>query len=53
MNDQPSAYLAAPPEAMAQLLDHVNSEFGSMTGYVKSIGIETDVIESLSVSLLQ
>ena len=53
MNDQPSAYLAAPPEAMARLLNHVNSEFGSMTGYVKSIGIEADVIERLSGSLLQ
>jgi hypothetical protein len=53
MNDQPSAYLAAPPEAMARLLDHVNSEFGSMTGYVRSIGIETEVIETLAESLLQ
>jgi protein-tyrosine phosphatase len=53
MNDQPSAYLAAPPEAMARLLDHVNSEFGSMTGYVRSIGIETEVMETLAESLLQ
>jgi hypothetical protein len=38
---------------MARLLDHVNSEFGSMTGYVRSIGIETEVIETLAESLLQ
>lgn len=52
MSDQPSAYLAAPPEAMARLLDHVNLEYGSMTGYVKSIGVETDHIEALSRSVL-
>jgi protein-tyrosine phosphatase len=52
MNDQPSAYLAAPPEAMDRLLTHVNSEYGSMTGYVKSIGIDSDVIEALASVLL-
>lgn len=52
MNDQPSAYLAAPPDAMIRLLSHVNAEYGSMTGYVKSLGIETEVIESLATSLL-
>ena len=52
MNDQPSAYLAAPPEAMDRLLAHVNSEYGSMTGYVKSIGIDADVIEALASVLL-
>ena len=52
MNDQPSAYLAAPPEAMARLLAHVNAEYGSMTGYVNSIGIDTDVIDALAESLL-
>ena len=52
MNDQPSAYLAAPPEAMDRLLTHVNSEYGSMTGYVKSIGIDADVIEALTSVLL-
>jgi protein-tyrosine phosphatase len=52
MNDQPSAYLAAPPEAMDRLLAHVNSEYGSMTGYVKSIGIDSDVIEALASVLL-
>ncbi len=53
MSDQPSAYLAAPPEAMARLLEHVNDRFGSMTGYVQSIGIDSDVIEALAESLLQ
>jgi len=52
MNDQPSAYLAAPPEAMGRLLAHVNAEYGSMTGYVNSIGIDADVIDALAESLL-
>ncbi len=52
MNDQPSAYLAAPPEAMARLLTHVNGEYGSMTGYVKSIGVDSDSIDALAESLL-
>ena len=52
MNDQPSAYLAAPPEAMARLLTHVNAEYGSMTGYVKSIGVDSDSIDALAESLL-
>ncbi len=52
MNEQPSAYLAAPPEAMARLLDHVNAEFGSMTGYARSIGIDDDAIDALAASLL-
>ena len=52
MNEQPSAYMAAPPEAMKRLLAHVNAEYGSMTGYVNSIGISTDVIDSLAASLL-
>ena len=53
MNEQPSAYLAAPPEAMARLLEHVNTEYGSMTGYVRSIGVDTDAIEALASSLLE
>ena len=52
MNEQPSAYLAAPPEAMARLLDHVNAEFGSMTGYARSIGIDDDAIDALAAGLL-
>jgi protein-tyrosine phosphatase len=52
MNDQPSAYLAAPREAMAMFLAHVNSTYGSMTHYVNHIGIESDVIDSLQANLL-
>ncbi|MEX1218466.1 MAG: tyrosine-protein phosphatase [Acidimicrobiales bacterium] len=52
MNNQPSAYLAAPPEAMTRLLVHVNAEYGSMSGYMRSIGINNDAVESMAHSLL-
>lgn len=52
MNDQPSAYLAAPPEAMITFLAHVNAEYGSMIGYVRSIGVDVDVVDSLNANLL-
>jgi protein-tyrosine phosphatase len=53
MNEQPSAYLAAPPEAMRRFLAHVRDEFGSMPGYVRSIGIELETVEALNSALLQ
>ncbi len=52
MNEQPSAYLAAPPEAMMMFLGHVHREFGSVLGYVRSIGVDGDVVEALNVNLL-
>jgi len=52
MNEQPSAYLMAPPAAMAMFLAHVRAEHGSMVGYVRSIGVELDVVESLHATLL-
>lgn len=53
MNEQPSAYLAAPPEAMRRFLAHVRDEFGSMSGYVGGIGIGADTIETLDAALLE
>jgi protein-tyrosine phosphatase len=52
MNDQPSQYLMAPPEAMARFLGHVRTEHGSMATYVRSIGVESDVVEQLRRTLL-
>ena len=53
MNEQPSAYLAAPPMAMTSFLAHVRTEFGSMSGYVRSIGVEFETVEALNANLLQ
>lgn len=52
MNEQPSAYLAAPPAAMERLLAHVHSTYGSWNGYVRSIGVGDEVVDALRVNLL-
>lgn len=52
MNEQPSAYLAAPPAAMRTFLDHVDAEFGSVAGYVRTLGLDDDLIDSLRATLL-
>lgn len=52
MNDQPSAYLAAPPAAMERLLAHVHATYGSWPAYVRSIGIDDDVVAALRANLL-
>ncbi|MCU0311935.1 MAG: tyrosine-protein phosphatase [Acidimicrobiales bacterium] len=52
MNDQPSAYLAAPPGAMRRLLDHLRTEHGSVRGYADAIGVGDEVVDGLRASLL-
>ena len=52
MDEQPSAYMATPPEAMARFLAHVVAEHGSMVGYVRHIGVELEVVEALHANLL-
>lgn len=52
MNDQPSAYLAAPPEAMARVLAHIAREWGSVEGYVADIGVDATVTAALRATLL-
>jgi protein-tyrosine phosphatase len=52
MNDQPSQYLMAPPEAMRHFLEHLRAEHGSAEGYVRGLGVEGDVIDALRVTLL-
>jgi hypothetical protein len=37
---------------MRNFLDHVRSEHGSMVGYVRSIGVDLEVVESLNANLL-
>lgn len=52
MNEQPSAYLAAPPEAMERFLAHVHAEYGSLRGWVRDIGVDDSVVDALRVNLL-
>jgi protein-tyrosine phosphatase len=48
----PEAYLAAPPEAIAEVLARVRTGGRSMVGFVRSIGVPFEVIESLHANLL-
>ncbi len=52
MNDQPSAYLQAPADAMVRFLAHVNEEFGSTDGYLRTIGVGPDLVGELRGRLL-
>lgn len=52
MNDQPSAYLQAPADAMVRFLSHVNHEFGSTEGYLRAIGVGADLVGDLRGRLL-
>ena len=52
MTDQPPAFLAAPPQAMVELLAEVRATHGSMAGYVATIGVGDDVIAALHRNLL-
>lgn len=52
MNEQPSAYLAAPPAAMERLLAHIHATHGSWLDYVHSIGVDDDVVDALRSNLL-
>jgi protein-tyrosine phosphatase len=52
MNDQPAAYWAAPPDAMARLLRHIDAEYGSIASYTASIGAGGDVADGLRATLL-
>lgn len=44
--------LAAPPQAIVRVLDHVNQRCGSMVGFARGIGVEFEVIEALHRQLL-
>lgn len=48
----PTAFLAALPEALGEVLDDLVDEFGSINAYVTSIGVSPAKIESLAVAFL-
>lgn len=52
MNEQPSAYLAAPPAAMERFLAHVHAEYGSVRGWVLADGMDASMIDGLRANLL-
>jgi len=52
MADTPSAFLAAVPEALGELLDELEDEHGSIEGYLRSLGVASASFDALRRELL-
>jgi len=52
MTSQPPEYLEAPLEAMAELLELVDERYGSMEGYVDSLGVDAETVERLRAHIV-
>jgi protein-tyrosine phosphatase len=53
MLSQPTALIAAPPQAMRLLLAWVAEEHGSVTGYLEGLGVGPATIAGMRASLLE
>jgi hypothetical protein len=53
MITQPPAFMQAPAEAMALLLERIHSEFGGTAAYLQGIGVPCAVITRLADALLE
>ncbi len=53
MAETPSAFLAALPDALGEVLDAVVAEHGSIREYVVSIGVAPEVLDALAATVLQ
>ena len=51
MADTPSAFLAALPEALDTVLDEVCAQHGSIRGYVLSLGVTEQQLDTLADAL--
>jgi protein tyrosine/serine phosphatase len=47
MTDQPRTFLSCPEEAMSGFLLELRRRFGSVEGYVESIGVDASTVEAL------
>lgn len=52
MADTPSAFMAALPEAMAEVLTELDVEYGSVEAYVRAIGVREGAIDALAAAFL-
>jgi protein-tyrosine phosphatase len=48
MDSQPPAFMQAPAEAMALLIDWIQAEFGGSAAYLRGIGVPAPVIAALA-----
>jgi hypothetical protein len=51
MDEVPSMFFAARPEALLCTLDHVRSRHGSIAGYLAEYGVDPTTIEGLADAL--
>jgi protein-tyrosine phosphatase len=52
MADTPSAFMAALPEAMGEVLAELDAEYGSVDAYVRAIGVRDGAIDALASAVL-
>jgi len=52
MTETPSAFMAALPEAMGDVLAELDAVHGSIEAYVRSIGVQAGSIDALAASML-
>jgi hypothetical protein len=52
MTQQPSAFLAAPAEAMHLFLERVRADYGSMHDYVADLGVADETLDAVRANLL-
>jgi protein-tyrosine phosphatase len=52
MAKQPAAFLSCPPEAMHVFLDRVRERWGSVEGYLDSIGVDGATVAAVRAALL-
>ena len=52
MADTPSAFMAALPESMGEILDDIETGHGTIEAYVRSIGVAADTVDTLAAELL-
>lgn len=50
---QPAAFMQAPAEAMALLLDWIRHAYGGSAGYLEAIGVAPATVEALAAALLE
>lgn len=53
MVSQPPAFMRAPAEAMALLLEQIHAEFGGTAAYLRGLGVRPKVLSDLSDALLE
>jgi protein-tyrosine phosphatase len=52
MENPPAAFIASPPEVMFAVLAGIRAKFGSVQGYLTSVGVTSDLVDRLRHTLV-